>query len=164
MDPITVQQAYSGLKFAIETLRTVVGTKTQIAAEGKIADALDHLGKVQDTLFELRNELAAMQDQNRELKDKLGAQESWDKIAEGYNLVATPSGGTVYHSDGPPPHYACPTCFASQKRIPLQHCGGSSVAYQCPQCKAYYPINEHKPQVTAPPVGRRGGPHGWMRN
>ena len=83
-----------------------------------------------------------LREENQALRTKASDKSAWDEAAAEYQLVATPTGGTVYHSEGPPPHYACPTCYASGKLIPLQHAGGSSIAYQCPQCKAVYPINE----------------------
>jgi hypothetical protein len=156
MDPITIQQAYSGLKFAMETLRTVVTTKTQIAADSRIADALDHLGKVQDTMFELRNSLAALQEENHALKEARREHDDWSARATAYPLVQAPGGATVRKTDGPPEHYVCPKCFEDRKIYPLQDKGVMSGHYACPGCGKSFAIGVSRQQERSsfePPGG-----------
>ena len=118
--------------------------------------------ELREAVLNVKDEVLHLRENNQALRAQVSEKSAWDEASARYTLVATPTGGTVYHSDGPPPHYACPTCHASRKIIPLQHAGGASIAYQCPQCKAYYPINERQPIDTPRTVGGRGGPHGWM--
>ena len=136
MDPITIQQAYTGLKFAIDTLRTIVGTKSQIAADGKIADALEHLGKVQDTMFELRNSLAALQEENHALKEAQRERDDWSAKKAAYPLVQAPGGAMVRKAAGPPEHYVCPRCFEGDRKVyPLQDRRIVTTGeYGCPGC------------------------------
>jgi predicted RNA-binding Zn-ribbon protein involved in translation (DUF1610 family) len=152
MDPVTIQQAYTGLRFAIDTIRTVVGTKTQIAADGRIADALDHLGRVQDTLFELRNELAALQEENHTLRAKVSERAAWEATAAKYALIQAPGGAMVYRTEEPPGHYACPRCFGDQKRVILQDRRVASGTYDCPECKRDFNVGA----VQQYSIGGRG--------
>jgi hypothetical protein len=64
MDASTIAAAYTGAKVALQTLRTVISTKADIAADTRVIDAFEQLGKIQDTLFELRNTIAALQEEN----------------------------------------------------------------------------------------------------
>jgi hypothetical protein len=137
---------------------------------GELVKAGITLG-LQETIVELReavlnakDEVLRLREDNQALRTQVSEKAAWDESAAKYSLVATPTGGTVYHTDGPPPHYACPTCFAAKTIIPLQHAGGSSISFKCPQCKAYYPIREHEPERRVPPTPNRGGPNGWMRS
>jgi hypothetical protein len=92
---------------------------------------------LQETIMELReavlnakDEVLRLREENQTLRGQVSEKLAWEAASAQYKLVATPTGGTVYHTEGPPPHYACPTCFASRKTIPLQHRGGSSVYFQ----------------------------------
>jgi predicted RNA-binding Zn-ribbon protein involved in translation (DUF1610 family) len=118
-------------------------------------DLREAVMNAKDEVLTLRAELQAFKAKELEA-------ESWKDVSAKYTLVATPSGGTVYETEGPPPHFACPTCFVSKKIIPLQHAGGSSVAYQCPQCKAMFPIQERQARSKFEPPAGRGGPNSWM--
>jgi hypothetical protein len=125
---------------------------------------------LQETIMELReavlntkDEVLRLREENQELRAEVSEKSAWDEAASRYQLIATPTGGTVYHTEGPPDHYACPTCYASRKIIPLQHCGGDSVFYKCPQCEATYPVRETKQRQAALPQVIRGGPNSWMR-
>jgi hypothetical protein len=164
MDPVTIQQAYVGLKFAIETLRTVVGTKTQIAADSRIADALDHLGRVQDTMFELRNSLIALQEENHALKEAQRDRDEWSIRAAAYALTSAPGGAMVQKTAGPPEHYACPRCFEDRKIYPLQDKRVMSGAHACPGCGRSYPVDQPQklPPMTYPSSHGGGSPEDWM--
>lgn len=148
MDGPTLQAAYVGLKFAIETLRTVIGTKTGIAADSRIADALDKLGGVQDTLFELRNALSTLQDDNRELKDRLHSQDAWQGRAAEYALFQTSGGAIVWRSRTLPEHYSCPACFEARKINFLQDTNDFYGMFNCPGCEAKYKIKPTRPSKS----------------
>lgn len=152
-----------GISDAVELAKKVgdlVKTGATIGLQETIMDLRQAVLNVKEELLQLRED-------NQTLRAKVSEKNTWDDASAQYKLVATPRGGTVYYADGPPPHYACPTCFASKKIIPLQHSGGSSYSYKCTQCNAYYPIEEPKPPRTtvfspSPGPADRGGPQGWM--
>jgi predicted RNA-binding Zn-ribbon protein involved in translation (DUF1610 family) len=163
MDPVTIQQAYTGLKFAIDTLRTVVGTKAQIAADGKIADALEHLGRVQDTMFELRNTLATLQEENRALKESQREHNYWHARSAEYPLTQASGGAMVRKAAGPPEHYICPRCFEDRKIYPLQNKRTVTTGeYSCPGCGKGFLVDApgKLPEIN---YGSRGGANSWMR-
>jgi hypothetical protein len=166
VDPVTIQQAYTGLKFAIDTLRTIVGTKSQIAADSRVADALDQLGNVQDTMFELRNSLAALQEENHTLKEAQRERDDWSAKEAAYPLVQAPGGAMVRKTAGPPEHYVCPKCFEDRKVYPLQNKRIVTTGeYGCPGCGRPFLVDApgKLPEINYPRGGGRSGPHGWMR-
>lgn len=161
-----IPAAYTGLKYAIATLRTAVTIKTKIEANQKIADALDHLGRVQDTLFELRDRLAELQAENLALKAQLVPKNDWEVESAKYGIVTTKGGATVYRTKEPPMRYACPKCYADQKIQFLQDLRVMSGDYRCPSCKVAYSVDGHQepPPLKYPGGSGSGGrPHGWMR-
>jgi|HubBroStandDraft_6_1064221.scaffolds.fasta_scaffold172714_2 hypothetical protein len=140
MDASTIGAAYTGAKVALQTLRTVIATKSEIAADGRVIDALDQLGRIQDSLFELRNRLAELQEENHSLKEQIRAHQGWDARAAGYKLTQTPGGAYVYGSNGPPPHWACPACFEARAIHILQDNRVGSGSFTCPNCKVHFPV------------------------
>jgi hypothetical protein len=135
---------------------------------GELVKGAATLG-LQETIIDLReavlntkDEVLRLREENQALRSQVAGKSAWEETSARYKLVATPTGGTVYETEGPPAHYACPSCFASEKAIPLQHMGGDSYAYKCPKCQAHYPIREPKPRPQVLSPNLRGGPHGWM--
>lgn len=135
----------------------------ELVKAGVTLELQETIVKLREAVLNVKEEVLQLREDNQALRSQLSEKAAWDDAAAQYKLVATPTGGTVYHTEGPPPHYACPTCYASGKIIPLQHRGGGSIYYLCPPCKVSYPIREHEPSVTTSPPRRRSGPHGWMR-
>jgi transposase-like protein len=45
MDASTIAAAYTGAKVALQTLRTVISTKADIAADTRVIDAFEQLGR-----------------------------------------------------------------------------------------------------------------------
>jgi hypothetical protein len=147
----------------ISDVLELTGKVGDLVKAGMTLELQETIVKLREAVLDVKEDVLRLREENQALRAKAAEKSAWVEAAAQYELVATPTGGTVYHSDGPPAHYACPTCFASEKIIPLQPKGGDSVWYLCPQCKAPYPIKEHKPsEVVQHPV-RRGGPYGWMR-
>ena len=65
-----------------------------------------------------------------------------------YELVETEGGAVVYKSITEPTHFACPSCFNNEIHI-LQDRRVMSGVFDCPSCKAVYPVKPAKK------VGRR---------
>jgi hypothetical protein len=144
MDASDLQAAYAGLKYVIDSLRTVAGTKAEIAADFRIADVLDKLGKVQDMLFEQRNTIAGLQEENFALKESARSRDAWEARAAKYTLVTTPGGALVYKSAGPPEHYVCTRCFEERKVHFLQNTGMATGWYRCPGCNESFCIEKSR--------------------
>jgi hypothetical protein len=148
-----------GISEAMELARKATELVKGLATIGLQETIMD----LRQAILNVKDEMLRLREENQALRTQVAEKSSWDESAAGYKLIATPTGGTVYHTEGPPDHYACPTCFASRKIIPLQHAGGSSVAYQCPQCKAMFPIQERQARSKLEPPTGRGGANSWMR-
>ena len=163
MDALTVQGAMAGIKYAIEAVRTISRTAVKIEIDAKVVDVLDHLGKVQDTLFTLRSALADLQNENLELKAKQRDRDSWDAKSRKYSLVQAPGGAMVYRTKDPPAHYACPKCYGDRKIVFLQDKRVMSGEYACPGCGKHFMVDGPKQAMLQyPPSG--GGGQGWMRS
>jgi len=141
MDFATFKSAYEGLSYAKSALEYVVDKKADAKAQEKVETALARLGDVQDVLYGLRDELAQLQDAAAKLKERIQSYERWDSKAEQYSLVAAPGGAVVYGFKGAPAHYSCPTCFERREVHILQDRRAMSGLFDCPNCKASYPVN-----------------------
>jgi len=49
VDASTISAGYTGAKIAVQTVQTIIGTKAEIAADGRVIAALEQLGTIQDT-------------------------------------------------------------------------------------------------------------------
>ena len=145
MDYVTIKGAYEGLSFARKAFEVYVSSKADAKAKEKVGEALERLGTAQDVLCELRDELGRLQDENRELGDRLRASIKWDERAAAYTLTKTSGGALVMATDGPTPHFACPVCFEKRELHVLQDRRVVSGIFECPNCKADYPVNPRRP-------------------
>jgi len=141
MDMATISAAYTGIKIVKESISVILESKIESAAKEKINDALDKLGAVQDTLFYLREELAKLQAENAELKEKLSDKEAWDANFAKYQLEKTQGGAVVYSYKGDPKHYACPSCVSKREIHILQDRRVMSGDFDCPRCGKSFPVN-----------------------
>lgn len=141
MDIATVGAAYTGLKFAKDSLQMALGYKIEKETRLQITAALEKLGTAQDTLFELREELFRLQSENDRLRQDLAACDEWNAVKAQYRLSETPGGAVVYESSGPPKHYACPVCFAKGSAQILQDRRVTAGVFDCPNCKVAFPVN-----------------------
>lgn len=157
MDISAVTGAYQGLKAAKDILGVVFDAKVDAEAKPKILEAMEKLGRAQDTLFELREELFKLQELNNSLKEELATAKGWQARADQYQLTGTPGGGVVYEFKGTPKHFACPSCFNKKEVHILQDNRTFSGKYRCTGCTSEYPI---QPQKRTPPPPPRSG--GWM--
>jgi hypothetical protein len=145
MDVALIGASYTGLKFAKDALQTILNQKIESRTREQISEALEKLGSAQDTLFELREELFRLQSENDRLRQELKAREGWETQKAGYQLQETPGGAVVYVYSGAPHHYACPSCFAKSTIQILQDRRVVGGAFDCPNCKAVYPVKPSQP-------------------
>jgi hypothetical protein len=166
MEIATLSAGLGAARAAYQGLKTVLETKSQIAADQRVLDALTKLGSALDAIYDLRDELFRLQDENRALKDAQREHDDWSRKAAAYVLVEAPGGAVVWKSEGPPPHYACPRCFEDRKAYQLQNRQIVTTGeYGCPGCGKSFRVDApgKLPEIKYPGGGGRGGPHGWMR-
>jgi ribosomal protein L37AE/L43A len=144
MDMAAVSGAYTGLKFAKDVLQGVLAAKVAVDTHTQVSAALEKLGEAQDTLFLMREELFRFQHDNEELRRQLLARDDWNTQLIKYRLATTAGGATVYEHTGAPQHYACPSCMNDRKIQILQDRRVMDGIWDCPGCKAMYPIDPMK--------------------
>ena len=149
MDAASIMGALNGLKFAKDALTTLAQGKIEIESQTKILAALEKLGSTQNAIFEMREQLLALQEQNRTLKQELEQADAWNEKIGSYKLTQTPGGAVVHASIGEPPHFVCPSCVNERKLQILQDRRTMAGLFRCPGCKVEYPI---KPERKPPPI------------
>jgi hypothetical protein len=145
MDIVAIKGAYDAIAFAKTAFNVFVDTKADAKAKEQVTQVQERLGSVQDVLFSLREELGRLQGENSSLKEKLRAFEIWAGKSTAYALKETSGGAVVYHSDGPPPHFACPRCYESQEVQILQDGRMVIGDYLCPKCQTRYAVKPREP-------------------
>jgi predicted RNA-binding Zn-ribbon protein involved in translation (DUF1610 family) len=120
-----------------------------------VTDALQRLGQVQDTLFELREQLFALQSKNEELQRELASRDRWEEKLGQYELRQTPGGAVVYVSKTQPQHYVCPSCITKRELQILQDSRTMAGKFKCPSCSFDFPVKpfERAPPIDYPPSG-----------
>lgn len=98
-------------------------------------------------IIDLRDEIFELKEENRLLRERLVENQNWDDKASQYKLTKTSGGAVVYESKEPPLHFACPSCFEQKLVHILQDNRTYSGSYNCPKCKANYPINPSGPNA-----------------
>jgi len=141
MDIATAASAYSALKTAKDIFSSLLEMKINQDVRVKVNEALSKLGDAQDTLFELREQLSRLQDENANLRKTIESRESWKTTAEQYALTKAPGGAVVLQSKGNIGHYVCPRCFEGKEVQILQDDRVYAGTYSCPKCKTKYPVN-----------------------
>jgi predicted RNA-binding Zn-ribbon protein involved in translation (DUF1610 family) len=155
MDAATIAGAWEGLKAAKQLFTAFIDGKVDEAARPKIHAAVEQVGKAQDTLYELRDELFTLQATNEKLRRELATIDEWKQLSARYTLGKTEGGAVVYVYNAEPTHYACPTCYNNKQIVPLQDNRTLSGKFRCTGCHAEYPVNASQ---KAPPLDYpRGG-------
>ena len=150
MDIGAISGAYTGIKVVKDSISGLLSARIEAAAKEKINEALDKLGSVQDTLFYFREELARLQTENAQLKDKLKDKEAWEVRLAEYQLEKTAGGAVVYSFKGEPKHYACPSCVTKREIQILQDRRVSSGIFACPGCGKTFPVRPSQgPELRA---------------
>jgi hypothetical protein len=141
--------AYNGLRFAKDSLSTLLQAKIEIESQAKVMAVLERLGTAQDAMFEMRDELFTLQADNVRLKQELENNNAWNQRFASYELVRTAGGAVVHKFKGQPEHFACPSCANNRKLEILQDNRTMSGKFRCTACKAEYPI-EPRQEVRMP--------------
>lgn len=149
MDASLAMAAYNGLKFAKDSITTLVQGKIEAESQAKILAALEKLGAAQDALFQMRDELFNLQAENLRLQQEIDRHNTWNERLAGYELVKTAGGAVVFKFKGDPEHFACPSCANNQKLEILQDKRAMSGKFRCTGCEAEYPVNppENPPSI-----------------
>ena len=141
MDFTALTTAYTGLQFLRDSRSVALNAKIDEEARSKINGALDQISKLQDGLFQTQQNLLALQQENAELRASLQKHDAWAGKSSQYVLTATIGRAIVYKFSGEPSHYACPTCFESQKISPLQDDKLPAGTFTCNACKAQFKVD-----------------------
>ena len=149
MDAALAMAAYNGLKFAKDSLTTLVQGKIEAESQAKILGALEKLGVAQDALFQMRDELFTLQAENLRLQKEIERHNSWNERFASYALVKTAGGAVVHKFKGEPEHFACPSCANNQKLEILQDNRTTGGEFRCAGCETEYPVN---PREYLPPI------------
>jgi hypothetical protein len=142
MDIATFTSAYSSLKIAKDIFQGFSDLKMESDSIGKINEAVKKVGEAQHALFQLRDDLFRLQEENNSLKITIRDSTLWeDKIAE-YDLVKTVGEAIVYKYKNEPEHYICPSCTSKKSIQILQDNKSPSGSFSCNGCSSHYTINE----------------------
>jgi hypothetical protein len=119
----------------------------------------ERLGKAQDTLFNLREKMADLQEENAALKKAAAERDEWNSKEAEYERFQAPGGAWIYRSKTAPSLLACPICIAQKRLTELQPKSQHSGQMHCLVCeKAFQVTPPNYPRLSA----RGGGPAGWM--
>ena len=136
----TLSIAWTALTTATGIARALLKLRIDAEVRVQIFDMLGRLGETQDRLFQVREELAALQNENRELREKLAENTHWESRKEQYQLVKTEGNAVVYESKSEPKHYACPSCYESRTIQILQDTNTYGGTFVCPKCEKAFTI------------------------
>ena len=156
MDAALAMAAYNGLKFAKDSLTSLVQGKVEIETQTKILAALEKLGTAQDALFQMRDEMFSLQAENQQLKSEAEQNKRWQEKLNQYELVKTDGGAVVQRFKGDPLHYLCPSCLNKGQLEILQDNRTMSGKFRCMACAAEYPIN---PREKLQPIRNNFDPY-----
>lgn len=132
---------FEALRLVKSGLKGLLDKKIDSEVQEAIRGVLQQLDAAQENAFELREERIRLADENRGLKEQIREFENWEARAKGYVLTQTEGGATVYASEGPPPHYACPSCFERRNLEVLQNRRVVAGIFDCPGCKTEFRCN-----------------------
>ncbi|MAO11929.1 hypothetical protein [Marinobacter sp.] len=144
MDMTSIASAYSGLRAAKEIFSSYTDLKIDAAARERVNEAIAKVGEAQDALFQMREEMFRLQEENRLLKDSIAENENWEKRLSAYELTETSGGAIVFKSNSGVDHFACPSCAEKREIQILQDRRVVSGDYDCPGCGKSFPVKPRK--------------------
>lgn len=123
----------------------------EIAQGTSKLETKQQLMEVYDTLMNLKQKAAELEDANRELREKL-------RFKSDEFEFKNPFWYEKAHPDRP----LCAKCFASQTIAPMSEAYGASRSYRrCLVCGVYVEIHPGQ-RHNSGPYGESGGPGSWM--
>src|SRR2546421_492671 len=108
--------AAAGINKVVDLSRTVA----ELVKKGMTLELQERITELRAAVLDAKDEVLALREENQDLRSKLGQQEQWEQRAAEYTLVTTNGGAVVWHTAGPPEHFACPACFEAKKVYILQ--------------------------------------------
>lgn len=142
MDLPALLAAAGGLKTAGELVAGIVKAKNQSDVTAKAIELQSVIIGLQSAIFDTRDVLSSLQEENRQLKESAMRREHFSSDMTRYALTPIRPGSVAYAlkqsmSNGEPPHYVCANCYQNGKKVMLT-CGESKerwFAFMCPLCK-----------------------------
>lgn len=125
-----------GISEAVE----LTGRVAELLKKGATLEAQERIAELREAVLNGKDEVLRLREENQQLRQRVREQEDWDKRAAQYELVQATGGATVYRFLGKPEHFACPACIELKQVHILQDLKVMSGAFQCPSCKAEYPV------------------------
>lgn len=140
MDIDLIAAAYNSLKFVKDTLKVSLNYKIEIEARERVFAALEKLGDLQDTIFELQRDRAQQQTEIEKLDNELKKKNDWEATKVNYDLEQTAGGAVVYAFRGSPKHFACSSCYSNKKVIEILQGVLDADYLDCPGCKMVFAV------------------------
>jgi len=138
-----------GISEAVELARTI----GELAKKGITLGLQEKITESREGVLNAKDEVLALRQQNQDLQGALQAQSDWQARAAAYKLVTTNGGAVVWHTRGPPEHFACPACFEAKKIQFLQDPDNYAGTFNCSGCGKTYPVRpSHSMAAQKPPV------------
>ncbi len=144
MDIASLKLAYDGLKSAKEIFTAFEDLKSKSESLSKVNEAVKQVGLAQDILYDVREELFKLQEDNNNLRKQFSEHEAWELKLSRYELVKTEGGAIVYKSREGVEHFICPSCVVKKEIHPLQDGRLASGTFDCPGCDKGFPINRRQ--------------------
>jgi hypothetical protein len=127
----------------------------------KLADAANN-HDLYKKLAELQTSVLGLQEENRELKDRVGQLTGQLSLKEKMHFTAP-----FYYQEGDTTPF-CAACFEGKERLAIHvefsHNTDTETRWDCPFCRHMYLIRKgQRYQPPTPGYGSGGGNEGWMR-
>jgi len=126
----------------------------------KLADAANNLD-LYKKLAELQTSVLGLQEENRELKDRVGHLS--EKLSLKEKMHFTPP---FYYQEGDKNPF-CSACFDGKDHLAIRvvffHDTETQTRWDCPVCKYMYLIRKSSRRQPNVPDYSHGGDQGWMR-
>lgn len=144
MDITAITGAIGSLKAIKDVISAINDLQVSNEVLVQINKAHSNVHEVQNALFELREQLFNLQEENQSLKLKLKENEQWEERLSSYEMVETEGAAVVYQSKSDPKHYICPNCIEDNKIKILQDQKSAAGYFKCPEpsCNATYPVKK----------------------
>jgi hypothetical protein len=138
-----------GITDAVELTKKVA----DLVKKGITIDLQESVMNLREAVLNAKDEVLELRQERQEPAALLAAQEDWRARTAPYKLVRTDGGAIVWHSEGPPFHFACPTCFEKRSVQVLQDSNSTGGHFYCTSCDKKFPIRrEHAFASTVPTI------------
>jgi cell division protein FtsB len=136
MDFGSITAAFSSLKAMGDITKSLMDLHTTTEVKTRTAELLNRLLEVNQQMFLVQEERAAMNARLRDLEDQIRRMQDWTAEKARYELAQPFPGCMVYalkksESRGQTAHYLCASCYQDGKPSILQGREGSRRAVYC---------------------------------